>query len=96
MRIYLPEKVIFTEAARQKCTRLLRVDKYSCLPKLKSIIALFNDFLTMNENFLLHFYWRSHVQPKDFSQAATIIKLFQFSILYFEMYINSLNVECKI
>ena len=45
MRIYLAEKVIFTMA--------LRVDKPSCLPKLKSITVLFNDFLTMNENFLL-------------------------------------------
>ena len=32
MRIYLPEKVIFFEAAR--------VDKSSCLPKLKSITVL--------------------------------------------------------
>ena len=40
MRIYLPEKVIFTEAA-------------SCLPKLKSITVLLYDFLTMNEFFLL-------------------------------------------
>ena len=33
MRIYLPEKVIFTEVAR--------VDKSSCLPKLKPITVLF-------------------------------------------------------
>ena len=48
MRIYLPEKVIFTKA-------LLRVDKYSCLPKMKSITVLFYNFSTMNDNFLLSF-----------------------------------------
>ena len=34
---------------------------------------------------------------RTFSQVlATVINLFKCSILYFEMYINSLNVECKI
>ena len=27
---------------------------------------------------------------------ATVTKLFQSSVLYFEMFINSLNEECKI
>ena len=40
MRIYLPEKVIFTEATRPRLISLLRVDKSLCLPKLKSIIVL--------------------------------------------------------
>ena len=52
MRIYLPKKVIFIEAARPKRISFLRVDKSSCLPKLKSITVLY-DFLTMSENFLL-------------------------------------------
>ena len=34
---------------------------------------------------------------RTFSQVlATVINLFKCSILYFEMYINSVNVECKI
>ena len=37
IRIYLPEKVIIS---------LLRVDKSSCLPKLKSISVLLYDFST--------------------------------------------------
>ena len=53
MRIYLPKKVIFTEAAKPRWISLLRVDKSSCLPKLKSIAVLLYDFLTMNEFFLL-------------------------------------------
>ena len=36
MRIYLPEKNIFTETAR--------IDKSLCLPKLKSITVLLFDF----------------------------------------------------
>ena len=32
MRIYLPEKVIFTEAARPRYRSLLGVDESSCLP----------------------------------------------------------------
>ena len=56
MRIYLPEKVIFTEAARPRCISILRVDKSSCLPKLKSITVLLYDFLTMNEHFLLSLF----------------------------------------
>ena len=47
MRIYLPEKVLFTEAAR--------VDKSLCLLKLKPIAVLLYDFSTMNENFLYSF-----------------------------------------
>ena len=34
---------------------------------------------------------------RTFSQdLATVIKILSSSILYFEMYINSLNVECKV
>ena len=33
--IYLPEKVMFTKAARPRWIPLLRVDKALCLPKLK-------------------------------------------------------------
>ena len=34
---------------------------------------------------------------RTFSQdLATVIEIFSCSILYFEMYINSLNVECKV
>ena len=41
------------------------------------------DFSTENENFLL-------------SQVLiTVIKIFQCNILFFEMYIKSLNAECK-
>ena len=40
MRIYLPEIKIFTEAARPRLLPLLRVDKYLCLSKLKSITVL--------------------------------------------------------
>ena len=33
---------------------------------------------------------------RTFSQVlATVIKILLCSILYFEMYINSLNMECK-
>ena len=48
MRIYLPEKVIFTEA--------VRVDKSVCLLKLKSIIVLFYDLSNMNEYFPLSLF----------------------------------------
>ena len=41
MRIYLPEKVIFTFKGR----------KTLCLPKLKSITVLLYEFSTMNGNF---------------------------------------------
>ena len=38
-----------------------------------------------------------NLQPKDFlTSLSTFIKIFLCSILQFEMYINSLNVECKI
>ena len=40
MRIYLPEKVIFTEAANPKGISLLRVDKFLFLTKLKSMTVL--------------------------------------------------------
>ena len=52
-RIYLPEKVIFTKAARPRLISLLRVDNSLCLLKLKSIIVLLYHFSTMNGNFLL-------------------------------------------
>ena len=72
---------------------ILRVDDSSCLLKLKSITVLIFDFLTMNVSFLLSVMFNL----RTFSQVlAAVIKLFQCSILYFEMYINSLNVECKI
>ena len=45
MRIYLPQKVIFTEAAM--------VNKFLCLPKLKSITVNLYNFSTVNEKFLL-------------------------------------------
>ena len=45
MRIYLPQKVIFTEAAT--------VNKFLCLPKLKSITVNLYHFSTVNEKFLL-------------------------------------------
>ena len=54
----------------------------------------------MNENFLL-FYFSTFVievmfNLRTFSQVfATVVKIFQYSILHFEMYINSLNVGCK-
>ena len=41
---HLPEKVIFTEAARPRGISLLRVNKSSCLPKLKSITVLIYNF----------------------------------------------------
>ena len=44
MRIYLPEKVIFTKASRPSWISLLRVVKSSCIPKLKSINVLLYDF----------------------------------------------------
>ena len=53
MRIYLLEKGIFTEAARQWLISLLRVDKSSCLPKLRSIPALLYDFLTATFTFVV-------------------------------------------
>ena len=52
MRIYLPQKVMITEAARQRRISLLRVDKFLCLSKLKLIAVLLYDFSTMNENVL--------------------------------------------
>ena len=52
----------------------------------------------MNENFCsFTFVVEVMFKLRTFSQVlATVIKLFWCSILYFEMYINSLNVECKI
>ena len=52
MKIYLPEKVIFSGGGRKTST-LLRVDKSFCLPKLKSITVVSYDFSTLNDNFLL-------------------------------------------
>ena len=48
MRIYLPEKLIFTEAARLGGISLLMVDESSSIPKLKSLTVLLYDFLTMH------------------------------------------------
>ena len=47
MRIYLPEKVIFTEATGPRCISLLSVDKSLRFLKSKSVIVLLYDFLTM-------------------------------------------------
>ena len=44
MRIHLPEKVIFTEAARPRCISLEMIDKSLCIPELKSITVLLYDF----------------------------------------------------
>ena len=57
MRVYLSEKVIFTEAAR--------VDKSLCLPKLKSITVLLYDFSTMNEIFLFSLFDKVMIKLKD-------------------------------
>ena len=74
----------------------LRVDKSSCLPKLKSITVLLYDFTTKNKK-KIFFHLIFDLQPKDFSQVlSTAIKLISCSILHFEMYSNSLNVECRI
>ena len=58
-----------------------------------SITVLLYDFSTMNENFLLF----SLLLLKSCSSQvlATFVKIFQCSILHFEMFINSLNAECK-
>ena len=73
----------------------LRVDKFSCLPKLKSITVLLYDISIRNETFLLSLLFSFNL--RTFSQVlSTVIKIFKCSILHFEMYINSLNVECKI
>ena len=48
MRICLPEKVIFTEAASLRRMSFLRVDKSLGLPKLKSITVLLCDFSFKN------------------------------------------------
>ena len=54
MRIYLPLKLIFTLAClAPMLISLLRLDKSSCLEKLKSITDLLYDFPAMNENVLL-------------------------------------------
>ena len=55
IRIYLPEKVIFTEAARPRLISLLRVDKSLYLPKLKSITVLLYDFSNIYVKFYFHF-----------------------------------------
>ena len=55
MRIYLPGKVIFTHHKVEVNITFKGIDKFSCLPKLKSITVLSYDFLTMNENVLLSF-----------------------------------------
>ena len=60
MRIYLPEKVIFTKATRPRFISLLRVDKSSCLPKLKPITVLLYDFLIPTLIFVVE------VMVKDF------------------------------
>ena len=69
MRVYLTEKVIFTEATR--------VDKSLCLPKLKSIAVLLYDFSTMNKKFLYSFTFvvEAMFNLSTFSKVlATVIK----------------------
>ena len=62
---------------------------------LKSIIVLLYVFLTVNEFSTFTFVVEVIINPRIFSQVlATVIKLFKCSILYFEMHINFLNVEC--
>ena len=56
IRIYLP-------SGRGELS-LFRVDKSSCLPKLKSITVLLYDFSIKNENFLVEFMF--NLQSKDF------------------------------
>ena len=51
MRIYLPEKMIFTKATRPRFISLLKVDKSSCLPKLKSITVLLYDLFYYERKF---------------------------------------------
>ena len=76
MRIYLPEKVII----RLRELSLFRVDKSSCLPKMKSITALLYDFLTKNENVLLSLLLLkscSTFNLRTFSQvSSTVIEVF--------------------
>ena len=79
MRIYLSEKVIFYEAARPKCMLLLRVDKYLCLPKLKSITVLLYYISTIYERKLstLTFAVEVMFNLRTFSHVlATVIKKF--------------------
>ena len=52
--IYLPQKVIFTEATRQRLISILKVDKSLCLPKLKAITVLLNDFSSVCVKAPLH------------------------------------------
>ena len=97
MRIYLPEIKVFTEAARPRLLLLLWVDKYFCLSKLKSIPVLLLDILAMNENVLLSLFVEFMFKLRTFLQVlANVIKIFQCSILYSEIYINSLNADFKI
>ena len=62
--------------------------------------VLLCDFSTKNETFLLSFLLFkscSTFNLRTFSQVlSTVIKIFECSILHFKMYLNSLNVECKI
>ena len=78
MRSYLPENVIFTEAARPSCILLLRVDKSSCLSKLKSIFVLLYNVLTIYETFsTFTFVVGVLFNLRTFSQIlATVIKIF--------------------
>ena len=72
MRVYLTEKVIFTEATR--------VDKSLCLPKLKSIAVLLYDFSTMNKKFLYSFtfvviksiYFKQYLFHRNYSIESSI------------------------
>ena len=85
MRIYLPEKVIFIEAARPRWISLLRVDKSSCISKLKSITVLLYDLWTKATYF--HLCCWSHVQPKDF--------LTSFSNCYLTFNVAVCILNCK-
>ena len=45
---------------------------------------------------LFHFHVCCYLPLKDFlTSISTVIKIFQCSVLNFEMYINSLNEECN-
>ena len=72
---------------------------YDKMPKLKSITVLLCDFSTKNDNFLLSLFVVEvmfNLQPKFYKVLSTVIKIVYCSILHFEMFINSLNVESKI
>ena len=58
IRIYQPENVKFTEAARPRWISLLRVDKFLYLSKLKSIIVLLYDLSTIYIKSLISFWYK--------------------------------------